>query len=242
MAEISVTGIPSPEEDVTAYAVIWIAGRPCPGQVLPPEGENKRDVEHKKSKGSTRDLLLDQGKVPTEGTIKIRTTNGDTLRDLQEFYQRYMSPDRPLTKLNVVDIAHPAYYARGITQGYFYSAPVFQPTAPGGIRPLIHEFRFKVVGPKTQISTAGQGSSKPKTTNIGGPIDPNFKPRGGTQNAVGLITPASTLLPGVSTQSRARPANLAMTLYPPTEITKIARAGDTTAQFCARITEAGAPR
>jgi amidophosphoribosyltransferase len=66
--------------------------------------------------------------------------------------------------------------------------------------------------------------------------------RGGTQNAVGLITPASTLLPGVSTQSRARPANLAMTLYPPTEITKIARAGDTTAQFCARITEAGAPR
>lgn len=238
---ITVGELQAPDEDPIAHNVVWIADRLCPGFCLPPEGENKRDVEHKKSKGSSRDQLLDQGKVPTEGVIKIRTVNGDELRALQAFYERYLNPDRALTKLNVVNIAHPAYAARGIKQGYFYAAPVWQPTQPGGIRPLIHEFRFKVVGPKTQIG-AGSGSSKPKKVEIGGPTDPNFKPKGGTTNAVGLITTAAQLLPGVATQSKARPANLAMTIYPPTELDKIAKAGDPTAQFVQRIGLQSVPR
>lgn len=239
---ITVGDIDSPEDDPIAYNIIWIADRLCPGFCLPPEGENKRDVEHKKSKGSSRDLLLDQGKVPTEGVINIRTTTTEQLRDLQAFYTKYLDPDRALTKLNVVNIAHPQYAARNITRGYFFAAPVWQPTQPGGICPLIHEFRFKVVGPKTQISSASQGSSKPKAVTIGGPTDPNFKPRGGTQNAVGIITPAQSLLPGVQTQSKARPTNQAITLYPPTELEKIARAGDPTAQFVGRIMSEAAPR
>ena len=62
------------------------------------------------------------------------------------------------------------------------------------------------------------------------------------QNAVGIITPAQSLLPGVQTQSRARPTNQALTLYPPTELEKIARAGDPTAQFVGRIMSEAAPR
>lgn len=240
MAEITANELPTAEEDPTTWNLLWVAGLPVPGTCLPIEGERKRDVEHKKSKGTTRDILIDQGLEPTECTIKIRTTDATTFRSLHDFYLKYMSPERALTRLNIVDVFHPQLYARNIKQGYFYAAPLPQPTDPNGIRPYISEFRFKIVGPKTQIS-ANATSSKPKVAvKVGGPTDPAFKAKGATA-WVGLISTSEQILPGVDNQSRVRPPTQAPVLYSPADVTKLAKAGDPTAAFVNSLTVAKAP-
>lgn len=240
---ITVSELPTADEDPESWNVIWIAGLPCPGICLPIDGERRRSVDHTKSKSSSRDILIDQGLEPTECTIRIRTTSGTVFRDLYNFYLQYMAPDRALTRLNVVSVSHPQLYARGIKQGYFYAAPLPKPTSDTGIRPYIHEFKFKVVGPKTQIS-ANSGSSKPKQSNtIGGPTDPNFKARTGIGAAVTAIGNAAKLLPGVSlfTSGTPRPPDQKAEMLTPADTQKVANAGDSTAKFVSNLFGSAAP-
>jgi len=239
MAEITVNELPTSEEDPTTWNLLWVAGLPVPGTCLPIEGERKRDVEHKKSKGTTRDILIDQGLEPTECTVRIRTTDAATFRSLHDFYLKYMSPERTLSRLNVVDVFHPQLYARGIKQGYFYAAPLPQPTDPNGIRPYVSEFKFKIVGPKTQIS-ANSTSSKPKVTAWPKPTDPLYQAKGAT-TWVGLMTTSPQILPGVDNQSRVRPINQAPVFYSPADTAKLAKAGDPTAEFVNSLTVGRAP-
>lgn len=242
MADITVAQLPVAEEDPESWNVIWIAGLPCPGICLPIEGERKRDVDHKKSKGSSRDLLLDQGLEPTECTIKIKTTNGVVFRSLYDFYLKYMNPERELSRLAIVAVSHPQLYARGIKMGYFFAAPLPKPTADTGDRPYIHEFRFKIVGPKTQIS-AGSGSSKPKQAPKAGPTDKLYLDTSGTDNAVGAFSPllgAQAPLSNVSAPP-PRPANQSPVIYTPYQQMAIANAGDPTARFAAGLFTRGAP-
>lgn len=250
MASITVSELPTADEDPEAWNVLWVAGLPVPGICLPLEGERKRDVEHKKSKGSSRDILLDQGLEPSEVTVRIRTTSGPQFRDLYDFYVRYMAPDRALSRLNVVTVSHPALYARGVKQGYFFSAPLPKPTSETGIRPLISEFRFKIVGPKTQISGAS-GSSKPKQqSKIGGPTDPNFQSGvnsrlqgiASTLGAVGFLPGApALLLPGVSAESKPRPPDQPVEILTPAQLQKVSDAGDSTANFVSGLFLGRAP-
>ena len=230
-----------------AWNSIFIAGELCPGICLPIEGERKRDVDHKKSKGSTRDLLLDQGLEPTECTIKIKTTDGVTYRRLYEFYLLYMDPNRPLSRLTIVAVSHPQLYARGIKMGYFFAAVIPKPTADTGDRPYIHEFRFKIVGPKTQIS-AGSGSSKPKQApGYAKPTVSPYLPRGGATTAVGVLIDKAKLLPGINAFVGI---NESLVQGPPVEaavprnakeLKAQADAGDPTAKFIVSIFSAGAP-
>ena len=60
--------------------------------------------------------------------MTIRTNDATTFRSLYDFYVQYMSPDRPLSRQNVVPVYHPQLYARGIAQGYFYDSPLPKPT------------------------------------------------------------------------------------------------------------------
>lgn len=240
---ITVNELPTAGESPESWNVLWIAGQPCPGTCLPIEGERKRAVDHTKSKGSSRDLLVDQGLEPTECTIRIRTTNGEVFRALHEFYLKYMDPSRALTRLNVVTVEHPQLYASGIKMGYFFSAPLPKPTADSGIRPYISEFRFKVVGPKTQIS-ANSGSTKPgQSVQIGGPTDPVFKARSGVNAAVTAIGNAAKLLPGVSlfTGAAPKPAPQPATVLSPADLNKVANTGDTTAKFVSNLFGSAAP-
>lgn len=235
MADITISQLPVAEEDPESWNVIWIAGLPCPGICLPIDGERRRAVDHKKSKGSSRDLLLDQGLEPTECTVKIKTTDGTTFRSLYDFYLKYMDPERALSKLNVVAISHPQLYARGIKQGYFFSAPLPKPTADTGDRPYIHEFRFKIVGPKTQIS-AGSGSSKPKQapTKKLGPTDQLFLDTSGADRAVAffsILGQQGTGTFGNVSAPPGRPANQSPVIYSPLQQKAIADTGDPTARF-----------
>jgi len=150
-----------------------------------------------------------------------------------------MSPERALSRLNIVDVFHPQLYARNIKQGYFYAAPLPQPTDPNGIRPYISEFKFKIVGPKTQIS-ANSTSSKPKVTPRPKPTEPLYQAEGAT-SWVGLMSTSPQILPGVDNQSRVRPPNQAPVLYTPAETSKLAKAGDPTAAFVNSLTVGKAP-
>lgn len=242
-ASITVEELPTSDESPESWNVIWIAGQPCPGTCLPIEGERRRAVDHTKSKGSSRDLLVDQGIEPTECTIRIRTTTGEVFRALYEFYLRYMDPSRALTRLNVVTVEHPQLYARGVKMGYFFSAPLPKPTADSGIRPMISEFRFRIVGPKTQIS-ANSGSSKPgQSVQIGGPTDPNFRARTGVNAAVTAVGNAVKLLPGVSlfTGAVPKPAPQPAQVLSPADLDKVANAGDSAAKFVSGILGGSAP-
>lgn len=251
--EVSVSELPTAEEEWEAWNVFWVAGLPMPGQCIEVDGERRRDVEHKKSKGSSRDILIDQGLEPTQCTVKIRTTDGQTFRALYDFYVKYLSPDRPLTRLNVVPVSHPQCYARGIKMGYFFGAPVPKPTSASGIRPYIHEFKFKIVGPKTQISGAS-GSSKPKQqAKISNPFSglAQYLVPGLTQvAAVGFFSPAPQLLPGVSAVVGTGGLDVApppppnqIPFGPPTpaQVEKAAAAGDVTARFVSDLLKSRAP-
>lgn len=243
MAEITTKDLPTAEENPEAWNILWVANRPVPGTCLPIEGERLRDVEHKKSKGSTRDILVDQGMQPTECTIKIRTYDATTFRSLYDFYQLYMSPDRPLSRQTVVPVWHPQLYARGITLGYFYSAPLPQPTEQGGIRPYISTFKFKIVGPKTQINDSST-SSKPKQANTTW-----YKPTENLYQAkdayewVALMSSEKQILPGVFTSSNQslRPQDQQFKLYTPADVQKKASAGDKTADFINMLSKNSTP-
>ena len=239
MAQITANELPTAEEEPLTWNLLWVAGLPVPGICLPIEGERKRDVEHKKSKGTSRDILIDQGLEPSECTVRIRTNTAQDFRSLYDFYLKYMSPERALSLLNIVDVFHPQLYSRNIKQGYFYASPLPQPTDAKGIRPYISEFKFKIVGPKTQIS-ANSTSSKPKVSPWPKPTDPLYQAKGAT-TWVGLISTADQILPGVDNQSRVRPANQAPILYTPAETSKLARAGDPTAAFVNSLTVGKAP-
>lgn len=247
MAAVTVSELPIAEEDPEAWNVIWIAGLPCPGVCLPIDADRFRDVEQKKAKGSSLDLLLDQGLAITEASFRIRTTDGDTFRALYDFYLKYMDPNRAPTRQVIVSVSHPQLYARGIKLGYFYKAPVPKPTQEAGIRPYIHEFTFKVASPKTKISTSG-GSSKPKQGGtVGGPTDPNFRSQAGVQGAVGIIGDKVKLLPGVSlftgapaatpTPPPAQPA----TMLTPQQVKQVRDAGDATSRFVSGLFDGAAP-
>lgn len=235
---VTVSELPTADEDPEAWNVLWVAGLPGPGICLPLDGERRRAVDHSKAKGSSKDILVDNGLDPSECTVRIRTTSGSQFRDLYDFYVKYMAPDRALTRLNVVAVSHPQLYARGIKLGYFYVAPLPKPTSDAGIRPYISEFKFKIVGPKTQISASG-GSSKPKqSTLVAGPTDPNFKRRGGP---VGILPTSPALLPGVSAEQKPQPPAQPLLLLTPDQVAKISAAGDATARFVANILGGAAP-
>lgn len=244
MAEISTENLPTAEEDPESWNILWVANRPVPGICLPIEGERKRDVEHKKSKGSTRDILVDQGLEPTECTVTIRTNDATTFRSLYDFYVQYMSPDRPLSRQNVVPVYHPQLYARGIAQGYFYEAPLPKPTENGGIRPYLSVFKFKIVGPKTQIGDSSK-SSKPTNSKQ----NSWYKPTENTYIAndlhewVSLMSTNEQILPGVFTgdQQSLRPNAQPMKMYTPAQVQKKAGSGDKTAQFIDILNRSSTP-
>lgn len=232
MAEISTENLPTAEEDPESWNILWVANRPVPGICLPIEGERKRDVEHKKSKGSTRDILVDQGLEPTECTVTIRTNDATTFRSLYDFYVQYMSPDRPLSRQNVVPVYHPQLYARGIAQGYFYDSPLPKPTENGGIRPYLHVFKFKIVGPKTQIGDATSKSKKPtvsSNTIIRDGLNKYFELSEAVTNS---IKPAFFWL---TNDEKPRPPAQGQAIYNPALISKIAQSGDPTAEFIQSI-------
>lgn len=252
---ITVGELPSPEEDPIMWAVVFIAGLPCPGQYLcdQSEGARERDTQHRKSKGSSRDILIDQGLTPTVQKIRIRTTNPQDFRSLYDFYLKYMDPDRPLTRLNLVEVSHPQLYSRGIKQGYFKRATLPKPSKGGGIYPFISEFDFNVTNPKTQIQGSG-GATVPKST-----VGPQKTPFRWTQ--VGTIIEAQQLgslffgqqNQGLSkddafnqqTTDRAagvRPPDQPVTLYTPAGIQKVANAGDGSARFVSDNLSRFAPR
>lgn len=242
-AGFMVSDLPTADEEPKSWNKIWIAGFECPGDCLPLDGERMRSVDHKKAKGGSNDILTDNGLDPTEVTIRIRTTSGPVFRQLYDFYLKYMDPDRVLSRLSIVTVAHPQLYARGIKLGYFFSAPLPKPTHDSGIYPYISEFRFKIVGPKTQITG---GSSKPKAVkNPGGNVNP-----GGVifvDRAVALISRSATegtkffnegnlgndiASPNPTTAiPELPPLNKGATLYTPAQIGQIAGAGDPTARF-----------
>lgn len=247
MAAITVSELPTAEEDPEAWNVIWIAGLPCPGTCLPIEADRFRDVDQNKAKGGPRDILIDQGLSITEASFRIRTTNGDVFRELYDFYLKYMDPDRAPTRLKIIPISHPQLYARGIKLAYFYKAPIPKPTQEAGVRPYIHEFTFKVVSPKTKLSSS-TGSSKPKQGGaVGGPTDPNFRSQAGVQGAVGIIGDRLKLLPGVNlftgspsaapTPPPAQPAEM----LTPQQVKQVRDAGDQTSRFVAGLFDGAAP-
>jgi hypothetical protein len=260
VAPLTADELPAPEEDPIKWNVIFIADQPCPGQYVSAsaEGERERDVEHKKSKGSSRDILVDQGLNPKEVSIVIRTTNGDVLRSLQDFYLRYMDPERAFSKLNVVNVSHPQFYARGIKQLYFYAAQIPKPTHDGGIYPLLHTFKAKIISPKTQLTTAagGKGSKKPQAQQaVGGPTDPAFRQQ---VTAIGQSIQNGTLFfnasgitfedqAGLETRaivpvSRPRPPNQSVFVPPPTTQRQLASAGDPSARFSVAQLDRYSPR
>jgi hypothetical protein len=246
MADVSVKELPTADESPEDWNVIWIANQQCPGVCLPLEGERRRAVEHKKTKGSSRDILVDQGMDPTEVTIRIKTWDGATFRSLYDFYLKYMDPDRSLSRQNVVPVAHPQLYARGIKLGYFFSAPLPKPTQDTGIRPYIHEFRMKIVGPKTQIQGSSLDSStKPKLAAQAAPGAPpsKWQINYATVNAVSsiVVTSLGTPIPTFP-NSATPPAGQPLTLFDPLQQQQLASGGNTTARFSTDLLDKASPR
>lgn len=238
MAAITVSQLPTAEEDPDSWNTIRIAGQVCPGTCLPVDGERRRGIDHDKSKGSSKDLLVDNGLDPTEGSIRIRTIGGDQFRALYDFYLKYMDPDRVPSRLNVVTIAHPQFYARGIKMGYFYNAPVPKPTAEAGIRPYIHEFRFRIVGPKTQIGSASK-SSKPRTVTAN-VVPSNYTPQYGVVNAVSAIGIFNLVDPTFTGPPSPVPVQ-ELQLYTPQELQQLGDNGNVSARFAAGLPRNAAP-
>lgn len=250
--EITVGDLATAEEKPEAWNVMWVADLPVPGQLVEIDGEKLRDVTHKKSKGSSRDILIDQGLEPKECAFTIRTANGAQFRALYDFYLKYLDPERPLTRLNIVPVAHPTLYSRGIKMGYFFAAPLPKPTQWTGIRPYLHVFKFKIVGPKTQIS-ANSGSSKPKQqAKVPGAVGsgPQFQvPSLAEIAAVGFFSPAPFLLPGVAAgitgfkpaPPTPPPPQAVYGPPSPADIKKAANALDVTARFTMDLLNSRAP-
>lgn len=173
------TGLPrgasfkGPDEDPELWNFLVIEGTTIASKCLLPDFDRERDVDAPKQKGSSRNQLVDNGLAPGEVTIQILTTTSEQLRNLQDVFVKYMSPDRPLTKQNVVTVGHPSFFLRGIRQLYFFGAGA--PKNQGeGVAPILHTFKAKVFDAKTQIG--GGGSTKPKPSAAPhGPTDKTFQ-------------------------------------------------------------------
>lgn len=243
MATLEARNIPSPEEAPEMWATFWIGRTTIPGLVEEIDGERKRDVDHKKSKGSSRDLLLDQGMEPSEISITIKTHTDEMWRELYFFAKEHLNPDdRPLSRANVEDVFHPQLYVRGIKQGYFYAADIPKPTHKGGIYPMMHTFRMKVIGPKTQIGANSTSSKPAKKPNWNKPTDPSHQIAGGKAPGIGWLTTDPALLPGVQSQSVPPPLVQKPVLYTPAQVSKIGAAGDRTALFVDGVVLNGVPK
>jgi hypothetical protein len=228
---LKTSDIQAPEEDIFGWNFLVVDGRQCPGQCLPIDFEREREIDQPKKKGASVNVLYDQGLKPGEVPIRIRTTTGDALRDLQDFYNKYMDPERPLAKRTVVTVAHPQLYARGVKAAYFFKASSPMPTREGGVWPLISTFHFAIVDPKTQISAAS-GSSKPKlpTGLTAGPTDRNF-----------IVSSVRTAVDVVSAFND-QPVVQVLELLTPSQINKSANAGDNgLAQFVQSVVDKAAP-
>ena len=86
-----------------------------------------------------------------------------------------------------------------------------------------------------------QRQQQTQKVEIGGPADPNFA-EGRNHECSGLDHHRGTTAARRGDAEQSAPANLAMTIYPPTELDKIAKAGDPTAQFVQRIGLQSVPR
>lgn len=229
---LKTSDLEAPEENIFTWNALFVDGRQCPGQCLPIEFEREREVDQPKKKGSSVNVLFDQGLKPGEVPVRIRTTSGEQLRELQDFYLRYMDPERALSRRTIVVVAHPQLYARGVKSGYFFAAGSPMPTREGGVWPLISTFKFKITDPKTKISAAS-GASKPKIKDItvgGTPTDYL------TGNVKQLQTP------GVSSQNLPRPANQPATILEPPALRKSAQTGNGLAKMAVNSVDAGAPQ
>lgn len=232
MADVLKTSdIEAPEENVFLWNFLVVDGRQVPGQCLPIEFERERECDQPKKKGSSVNVLYDQGLKPSEVTVRIRTIGGEQLRELQDFYLRYMDPERPLAKRTVNIVAHPQLYARGVKAGYFFAASSPMPTREGGIWPLITTFKFKIVDPKTKISTAG-GSSKPKLKDV---------TVGGQISSLLPATVAAFSVPGISIGSIQAPAVQAAVILNPPDLRKSAQTGNGLARLVTNIVDGAAP-
>lgn len=228
---LKTSDIQAPEEDIFGWNFLVVDGRQCPGQCLPIEFEREREIDQPKKKGASVNVLYDQGLKPGSVPIRIRTTTGDALRDLQDFYNKYMDPERPLAKRTVVTVAHPQLYARGVKAAYFFKASSPMPTREGGIWPIVSSFHFAIVDPKTQISAAS-GSSKPKQSTLkAGPTAVDF-----------LVSDvASAFAIGIGDAAKA-PAVQVLKLLTPPELVKSAQgAGNGLALFVQNAVQTRAP-
>lgn len=234
---LKTSDLQAPEEDIFGWNSIFVDNRQCPGQCLPMNDfERERECDQPKKKGASVNVLFDQGLKPGEVSVRIRTTTGDQLRDLQDFYLKYMDPERALSRRTVVTVAHPQLYARGVKAGYFFSAGPPAPTRDGGIWPLISTFKFKIVDPKTKITTSS-GASKPK------PKD-QYVSQQITDTLRGSVQPIPT--PGITSAAvlagLPRPPNQpAPPLLTPQGLQKSAQTGNGLAQMVNRAVGGAAP-
>jgi hypothetical protein len=229
---IQTSDITAPEENVASWNYLWVDGRQCPGQCLPIDFERERECDQPKKKGSSVNKLFDQGLKPSEVTVRIRTTTGDQLRELQSFYAKYMDPERPLARLSVVTVAQPQLYARGVKTGYFFKAGSPMPTREGGVWPLISTFAFKIVDPKTKITTAS-GSSKPKVKDAYANVPVS-------NLLLGSVAPVPT--PGVSATQQPRPADQKGKVLDPSDLRKSASSGNGLAKMIVDSANGRAPQ
>lgn len=80
MADVLKTSdLQAPEEDVFGWNFLIVDGRQCPGQCLLIDFEREREVDQPKKKGSSVNVLYDQGLKPGEVPVRIRTIGGDQL-------------------------------------------------------------------------------------------------------------------------------------------------------------------
>lgn len=156
--------VPTPAEDATNWKAPLFGPHRPPGK-WKITGERSRRIDQPEKKGKNNDALIDQGIARGEVNFEVETYTGQQFRDLQDFYEQYLSPDRPLTKANVTVIAYPALYIRGVKAVYGFKASFPVPRSDKGDAPMVSSFTAKVFNPGTRIGGSGSGSRKPKPPN-----------------------------------------------------------------------------
>ncbi len=157
--------IQSPAENPAIWKAVYFQAHAAPGK-WKVSGIRARTIEQPKKKGTDKNTLLDQGIAPGEVDFEVETWTGQQLRDLQDFYNAYLSPDRALKDANVTIVAYPALHVRNIKQVYGFKATIPEPQGDRGDVRIISKFTAKVFTEKTKIG--GQGTRKPKGTPAAG--------------------------------------------------------------------------
>ena len=152
--------VKSPAEDPTSWNSVFFDTKRPPGKWRV-TGMRERHIDNPKKKGENPNVLIDQGIAPGEVDFEVETYTGEQLRDLQDFYEQYLSPDRPLARANVTMVAHPALQMRGVKLVYGFRASFPEPRGYKGDVPVVSKFTAKVFNQKTRIGST-QGSRKPK--------------------------------------------------------------------------------